>query len=172
MGWAIILLLVCFLVPVCVAWLTSLSARPFRFWIAHPWKAVWASYLFLLVLGAAFGILGFPHPSYLLTVLIFRPLLILIAVFSIFSAVHGLRVTWKKSHKKAVFLIFGAVAWVFLASLMNPLTRSPAPQPFFILVCLGLVAWWVLTAVATDYLARRLVASKRAIRPAHETISW
>jgi hypothetical protein len=84
------------------------------------------------------------------------------------SATQGLRVTWHRSPKRAVFLV-AAVLAIMVAGNLAQLSKTGNLQQLdmdlfaFLLV----VAWWVLLAIVTDRFARRLAARGKPTESSH-----
>ena len=152
---AVLLVLALGLPPFVVAWLTSLQLKPFRYWASHPWAVFWASWPVMIVSFVIMAFVEFLRPFWWVVSLLS------LAVWSL-SAVQGLRLTWNRSRRKAVLIVLGSLAFALPASIINGPAIPDQDLLQFLLISLGTVfgifGWWVLMALASEYLARRLSA--------------
>jgi hypothetical protein len=153
------------LVPVIAAFVISRDTRLLRDWASHPWIVFWLCSPSSLFIGIPVDLLtrddySLPRPVALslVTVAFVPPLVLMAAV----SASIGVRRTWLKSRSRATFLVL-AVAFIIVLISGPPPPGVSQDQALLRLFTPSVVAtgWWILMAIATEYLARRLVVRKR-----------
>src|SRR4051794_11373048 len=83
-------------VPAGVAWFTSRSGEPFRSWSQHPWVFFWCAPFVPIVVFLPIAVIWREQiPSLVMMPMVV--LWILSAVVIVLSAVHGLRLTYRRS---------------------------------------------------------------------------
>src|SRR6516165_11718888 len=97
-----------------IAWLSSSSSRVARTWAEHPWRVYWLA-LLVGILGLTLIGSGFRWVGSLLSAVGL--------VVVIVSAAQGLRVTWHRSHGRAVLISLLIVA-AFLSGPVNSFSRN------------------------------------------------
>ena len=160
MGTLLLIVLASVVIPMVVAWSSTLSAQPFRFWKAHPWTFFWGAPV--VVSLVSFVPLAFFRQSQQIpwTVLLLTRMFWFVSIVVILSsAVHGLRLTLQKSPWRAVlvvvfFVIQGAFG-LLLSGGPAPILGAPMTDALaiFLTVLFGAVfaGWLSLMAVASGF---------------------
>jgi uncharacterized membrane-anchored protein len=130
-------------------WLASVRVQPFRYWAEHPWQIFWAG-LFVATAGSYFYVA--------LNRTIGLLLFVTASIISTLSATHGLRLTWHRSHRKAV-LIAECVWVLFLAQAVSKAYHARDVPELIGDLGGGIlsVPCWILTVFIAERMARRTV---------------
>lgn len=139
------------LLGILAGWLTTLNARPFRFFAEHPWQVFWlcgASTILVLAL-----ITSEPARTPPMRIMLFPLLYLSILVFAL-GAIQGVRVTWLRSWWKAALILLISLVQDFLRMI-----GSSYPE-FKFYAAISLTPSWALAACVTHWVAQRLAAAR------------
>jgi hypothetical protein len=162
------------LLGVLVGWLTSLNARPFRWFAVHPWRAFWLLGV-PLIFGATLMMqlvrfdpsTGRPPSSESFTVGILLISMLLLGL----AGIQGLRVTWLRSRWRAVFIVLPWLA-VNLLQLSGEFAMGGQSQHAFdtMWAMISMDTSWPLAAWIAHTLASRIATpSNTALEPTART---
>jgi hypothetical protein len=149
----LILLLLSAVTPSGVVWMTSSKMKICRFATASPWMALVLTYcvgggtaLMLLLLAGLVGLDGRGIPARAA----FFTLMLAPFLGGAMTAVWGLRVAWAISTGRAALVLAIGAAIVLFISFLNIKSDAEGWRNFA-----AVMGWWVLMAIASEYLARR-----------------
>jgi hypothetical protein len=110
MGTLILLSTLSLVFAAIVGWGNTLEYKLIQYWAVRPWRVFWLSYLILIPAALLYDILQ--TTAMLLSV---------VSVAAIYaSAIHGLRITWARSPKRALWVVGGS----FSLLVLNALARA------------------------------------------------
>ena len=143
------------LIAAFAGWLSLRNAKEFRYWSQHPWRVFWISYLPFLISAFLLNISGLRILGYFL---------LTCSILVIYmSAIQGLRVTWQRSHKRAVIILALVWALLVLQAVVKPQRARDLPE------LIGDIAGGVLSvplfvfmAWFAEYVVRRLTVTQKA----------
>jgi hypothetical protein len=136
-------------VPLAAWRLGYLRSAPLQFWASHPWLTAVAVSLTTPLIARG---LASQSRAELLTVALPAVLAVAFLVIAV-SIVHGVRVAWKRSRRRAAL----AAAALLLAGVLLAGVNSGTLEVFGWMVAgtYAFVAWCVLMATGAEFLARR-----------------
>ena len=138
----------------CPGWLSLRKEAPLCIWTEHPWWVFWATFPFVPI-GSVLFLSGFAITGITLMGFTGPP--------SLLSAIHGLRVSWSRSHSRSLFML--TIVWILL--IVNALIKASLQEgdlPVQITYLAGgflSVPFWVLSAIIAKYVSRRLTERQK-----------